>query len=470
MELIKKIKKNKVTKTGVSYTFGAYLLKGLGFITLPIFSRLMETSDYGIYNTFISYDSIFYLFVGLALHSSIKNAKYKFGDRNLNRYTSVVLVVPVIMSVIYLAIAFLENRAITGVLGIDKTQLYLLVIYSFCTSVLYIYQSRLVLEYNTKEYLGLSYFNALSSVFVSLLLVVVVLPEKKYMGRILGTVVPMIAVAAWCLYNTWKRATPKFNAEFVKYGLKISIPVIPHGIGQVILTSFDRIMITNIIGAAQSGLYSFAYTIYSIVFVAGNSLSTVIEPWAYEKIANKEYGKLKKISSIYVIGISILCAGTMLLAPEIVLILGSEKYIDALPAIPPVLMGGFFALAYNIPSIIEYNKEKTVYIALGTIGAAGLNIVLNAYAIPIYGFVAAAYTTLISYIFYYIFHTCIAKKLIGFNLVYSLVSIGCTIFLAIIAFVSLKFTDNIFARYSVGIFILLSCGLSVIILRRKKKI
>lgn len=107
-------------------------------------------------------------------------------------------------------------------------------------------------------------------------------------------------------------------------------------------------------------------------------------------LPEKIYGKLKKISSIYVIGISILCAGTMLLAPEIVLILGSEKYIDALPAIPPVLMGGFFALAYNIPSIIEYNKEKTVYIALGTIGAAGLNIVLNAYAIPLYGFVAAA--------------------------------------------------------------------------------
>ena len=71
-KVTKELKKNKVLKAGIGYTIGNYFLKGLGFITVPIFSRLMAVSDYGIYNTFLSYEGMLYLFIGLALHSSIK--------------------------------------------------------------------------------------------------------------------------------------------------------------------------------------------------------------------------------------------------------------------------------------------------------------------------------------------------------------------------------------------------------------
>ena len=39
---------NKVIKAGIGYTIGNYLLKGLSFLTVPLFSRLLDTSDYGI--------------------------------------------------------------------------------------------------------------------------------------------------------------------------------------------------------------------------------------------------------------------------------------------------------------------------------------------------------------------------------------------------------------------------------------
>ena len=47
-KVTKELKKNKVLKAGIGYTIGNYFLKGLGFITVPIFSRLMAVSDYGI--------------------------------------------------------------------------------------------------------------------------------------------------------------------------------------------------------------------------------------------------------------------------------------------------------------------------------------------------------------------------------------------------------------------------------------
>ena len=41
-----KIKTNKVLQAGMGYTIGNYLLKGINLITLPIFARLMNKTDY----------------------------------------------------------------------------------------------------------------------------------------------------------------------------------------------------------------------------------------------------------------------------------------------------------------------------------------------------------------------------------------------------------------------------------------
>lgn len=455
MKIKQTLKKNKVLKAGTGYTISNYLLKGLGFITVPIFSRLLEISDFGIYNTFLSYEGILYLFIGVALHSSIKNAKYKFGQECLNAYTSSVTLVPLFISILYLIIGNLSLPIIQEIIAVDRLQLNLLIIFCWGTSILYIYQSRLVLDYDTKEYLGLSYFNAISCMTLSIALVLFVFPKQRYLGRIVGTVLPMALIAIWITIRLYKQAKPQIIAEYWKYGLKISIPIIPHGIGQVLLTSFDRIMITNMIGTSESGLYSFAYTIYSIILVTGNSISTVFEPWAYSKLSEGNKKELSKRASEFILGLAVLCAGTMLLAPELVLLLGSEKYRGAIPALTPVLFGGFFAMAYTMPSIIEYYKEKTSYIAIGTAMAAALNIVLNAWLIPKYGYIAAAYTTLVSYLVYYTYHSIIAYHLSGFWVIPLTVNLMATLLLSIVSFIALVFVDKIFVRYSVGVTIVL---------------
>ena len=48
-----KIKTNKVLQAGMGYTIGNYLLKGINLITLPIFARLMNKTDYGLFNIYI---------------------------------------------------------------------------------------------------------------------------------------------------------------------------------------------------------------------------------------------------------------------------------------------------------------------------------------------------------------------------------------------------------------------------------
>ena len=79
--------KRKVAAAGAGYVIGNYLLKGITFLSAPIFTRLLSTSDYGDVGAYTSYESIIYIILGLALHSSINNAKYKYREK-LDEYVS----------------------------------------------------------------------------------------------------------------------------------------------------------------------------------------------------------------------------------------------------------------------------------------------------------------------------------------------------------------------------------------------
>ena len=77
-------------KAGIWYTIGNLLLKSCIFFTLPIFTKLLSTSDFGIYNTYMAYEGIITAILGLGLYGSIKNAKLDFKD-NFNNYLSSIL-------------------------------------------------------------------------------------------------------------------------------------------------------------------------------------------------------------------------------------------------------------------------------------------------------------------------------------------------------------------------------------------
>ena len=66
---------------------------------------------------------------------------------------------------------------------------------------------------------------------------------------------------------------------------------------------------------------------------------------------------------------------------------------------------------YSLPVHIEYFYKKTKYIAVGTAGAAVVNLVLNYIAISLWDYQGAAWATLLSYVLLFIFHWDIARKI-----------------------------------------------------------
>lgn len=398
---------NKVVKAGIGYTIGNYMLKGLSFLTVPIFSRLLSTSDYGIFNTYLAYQSIVFLFVGMALHTSLKNAKYKYKE-DFAKYNSCCILVTLLNLGIWLLLSNLIYPLYGDAVGFSRVIVNLLLLDSFGTALIQFFNVYVGLDYRYSSFLKISAFNAVANMGISVLLIMTVFRNDRATGRILGNVIPVAVIACVIIWYFWRKAAPRFNIKYTKFAVSYSLPLIPHGISQVILAQFDRIMIKELIGPSQAGIYSFAYNIFSIINVTSNSLDNVWGPWFYERMEQKDYGSIKKYSSKYAFGMLMFSVMVMLAAPELVKILGAREYWDAMYSVIPIVIGGYFMFLYTLPSSVEYYYAKTKFIAIGTGMAALINIVLNVIFIRQFGYLAAAYTTLVTYLLYFVFHYLIA--------------------------------------------------------------
>lgn len=398
---------NKVVKAGIGYTIGNYMLKGLSFLTVPIFSRLLSTSDYGIFNTYLAYQSIVFLFVGMALHTSLKNAKYKYKE-DFAKYNSCCILVTLLNLGIWLLLSNLIYPLYGDAVGFSRVIVNLLLLDSFGTALIQFFNVYVGLDYRYSSFLKISAFNAVANMGISVLLIMTVFRNDRATGRILGNVIPVAVIACVIIWYFWRKAAPRFNIKYTKFAVSYSLPLIPHGISQVILAQFDRIMIKELIGPSQAGIYSFAYNIFSIINVTSNSLDNVWGPWFYERMEQKDYGSIKKYSSKYAFGMLMFSVMVMLGAPELVKILGAREYWDAMYSVIPIVIGGYFMFLYTLPSSVEYYYAKTKFIAIGTGMAALINIVLNVIFIRRFGYLAAAYTTLVTYLLYFVFHYLIA--------------------------------------------------------------
>lgn len=401
---------DKVIKAGIGYTIGNYMLKGLSFFTIPIFARMMSTSDYGLFNTYASYDGIFFVLVGLALHSSFKNAKYKY-ENQFNSFVSSCLVLAIISLLSWLFIGNTFYFAYGKSIGFSRVVINVLLLNSFGNAVIQYYNVYVGIYYKYRDFLKIAVFNALCSLILSIVLIKWCFPSSRYLGRILGTAIPVFVITIYIIIYFFRQSAPAYKKKFWSFATKYSLPIIPHGLSQVVLSQFDRIMITAMIGSSSSGIYSFGYNIYTLIAVTSSSLDNVWSPWFYEKMNAGDIDTIKKQSSKYALGMMLFSVLVMLVSPEIIMLLGTADYSEAVYVVIPIVAGGFFSFLYTLPVQIEYYYEKTKWIAGATFLAAILNIFLNWIYINQFGYIAAAYTTLITYCLYFVFHYIVAIRI-----------------------------------------------------------
>ncbi len=457
---------SKALRSGIGYTIGNVLIKGVNFLTLPIFSRLLSPEEFGIYNVFASYDLILFVIVGLALHTSIQSANLEFRGK-INGYTSSISLIYILNGLLLLGITFLFRQQLSRLMDLPPAALALLVMGSFSSAVITLYNTRISLEYSYKKYLLVSACSSFFNIALSLGLILTVFSEDRAMGRIIGSVVPAFLISIILLISLARKEKPRFSKTYWRFGVQYSLPIVPNGIAQVLLNQCDRIMIRSIVSDAAAGIYSLAGNIKLVLAIITDSVATAWNTWFYSQMDQRNKKAIQKRASQLMVLFFILTTGLMALSPELVWLLGGTEYALSRYVAIPMVLDGFALFLYNLIVPAQYYTKKTTYIMAGTIVAAIVNIILNYIFIHRFGFIAAAYTTLAAYTLFAALHYIISRKLIQFFVVPLGRMLSICGAVALMAAWNLFFMDNLFLRWGMCAVTVIPVG--ILLLRAMQK-
>jgi len=451
-------------KSGSGYMLSNILIRSSAIITAPIFTRLLTTSDYGIASNFAAWLNIGLVVIGLGLPYSIGNAKMDFPSE-LNKFLASIQTLGSIFAISFLIIAIVFKSQLGKWMELDPSLVIIMFVYLlFQPSVLYM-QERYKFELLYKENIFISIINSIGAIVFCFLFILYVFNNQRYFGRIGGLIFPMFLMGIFYYFKIIRDGWEFHIKKYWSYALKISIPMIPHALAMVVLTQIDRIMIINICGNSEAGIYSFGFQYAVLLLIFSNAVLQAYNPWLYTSYSQNNFKSIRSSNMVIVLIMSVLTLLIVTAGPEAIKILGSRDFWDAKLVVMPIAIGALFQYVYNTYSSLELYHKKTIVIAIGTVFAAIINYILNSKFIPIYGYVAAAYTTSASYLVLALFHL-IAYRRICKKQVYNdryiwLIVIGTVL----ISFLMMMLYDYILLRYIILFFIL-----SIVGLTQKKKL
>ncbi len=211
----------------------------------------------------------------------------------------------------------------------------------------------------------------------------------------------------------------KFDKELWRQMMKYSWPLIFVGLAGIVNETFDRAALDKLLVSEnvkfEIGVYGAFYKLSIIITIFIQAFRYAAEPFFFERAKNTDAKEVYAQVMNYFVAVCLLIALATIvyldqIAPFAIRQQAYFNHPDALKIVPILLLANvFLGIIYNL-SIWYKVEEKTNLGAAISIGGASLTIVLLIVFVPIYGFLAAAYTTLLVYMAMAIANYLIGRK------------------------------------------------------------
>lgn len=422
-------------KASLWYAICNILQKGISFIVVPIYTRVLPTTEYGQYSVFNSWLNILIIFATLNLYCGVFTKAMVDYEKDRDRYTSCMQGLSTILTSGLFIVYLIGKSFWNSTLEMSTETVLLMFIYFVFYPAITFWSVRQRVEYKYKSMVIVTLLVSVATPIFSLILLF--FTSLRANAVIWGyLVIHSIVGVIFYIYN-FAKGRVFFVKKYWVDALKFNIPLIPHYLSLIVLGQADRIMISKYCGADKTAIYNLAYQVSMLMSIFIVAINNSLVPWTYEKLKVKEYESIKKVCNKLCIIVAIMTVGAILVSPELIKILGTDEYLDAIWVIPAVSISVYFTFCYGLFSNVEFYFSATKYVMIASTVGALLNIFLNAIFIPMYGYIAAGYTTLFCYctfmIIHFLFMRSICIKRIEGELVFDMkfIAISCIIISAI---------------------------------------
>lgn len=385
-----------------TYAFGRILARGIGFLLLPVYTRYLTPSEYGI----VAVAGIVVNILGGVLTGGSRGAALKFfyeyeGDSRREFYGSLLTALVLGSGSLFLFVDYF-GEAIFG-FAFEETPyspyIRMALWMAFLKSALVkTVQQRLKAGEQALAYTLINIGIAVCTAALTVWWIVV--EGDGAVGAVRGRLVGMAIMAVVCVGTFIPHVRLAFNRKMLKRAFLYSIPLVPHFLAHWLLSSADRFLLERMASLSDVGVYNIGYKLgMGMSLVAGAGNNSLIPLFGNLDISNTE--DVKKISEVFTYYIlAIVCVGLCisLFGEEVIMIATTSEYYSAKWVVPWVVIGYvMMALYYSPTNLLTITKGDSHVVSIASTLGAFSNVVLNIIFIPIIGIFGAAITTAITY-------------------------------------------------------------------------
>jgi O-antigen/teichoic acid export membrane protein len=399
--------KSKTLGNVVLYTIGEIIPRVLSFLLLPVLTKYLTTSDYGISSYIATVIAFLFAFTTLSVNTYALRTYYKLQAEKEKKkllgnlflfligWGFVMLVLeallfPVLLKVFSVQVPFYPYFLLGLIINFfDIMSLIPLVSYR--------------VNEDAKGFVMLSVGRTILQ-FIFVLLFVAFFKMGLF-GSFLGRLSGCIPFAIFYFIIIKRKGTFSFNKDQIKQALVFSLPLLPGVLSYLVISLFDRIILERYVSLNELGLYSVASTLALTLNIIIQGIYRSFEQKIFREHGNGGY--LALIDKLYRIFLATLCVPgfcMILFAKEILLFFTSpqyypaEKYIVYLTV--AVIISGlnvFFATL-----LIADNKRKVI--SYTSISAAFVSFMANLLLVKYFGVWGACVASILSFLYVYVFY------------------------------------------------------------------
>lgn len=385
----------------VTYLLGIVLLNVGNFLLVPIYTRVLLTSEFGrLEILFGCIDVLNMIFsAGLGITSlSLYSARDEKREKDAVISTAIIccFTLSVIGSLIFqilarpLSIYFFHSSQYLTLFRLASV----LLLGQMVSAIPMAYVQA---EMKSRLYITISIFMFIITTSLSLLFVLIF--SLKIVGILLAHIIVNLLLSSFMVAYVLVRTGCQFRLDVMRELLSFGAPFVPGSLFFFIVNNGDRFFLQKLVDSSAVGVYSLGYKVGSLVGTL--VLGAFIKVWApymfdlhKESRNRKGFGRLfLDVTTIY----SVLALCVAMFSKETIYLVFGSNYIESHQVVPYILIAYLFYTAAAFFDSGFYLTGKTIYkpIIMGV--SAILVVILYWKLIPRYGLLGAAYATMICY-------------------------------------------------------------------------
>jgi O-antigen/teichoic acid export membrane protein len=394
----------RLATTGAAYTAASILSKLIAVALLPLYTRHLTIADYGSAEVLFAGVVTASIVVRLGLIEAVLRFYYQ-DDEDPRRIVGATFSGLFWFATVGAVIALPFAEPLAEALLNPKpdqlhtaTELTRIAIGGLWVATMFEYLLTLYrLDERARAYFVTTITNVLATIALTVVFVVGVGDGAR--GLLLGSYLVGAAFVLGMTFEQRRRLTLRVEVPLLRRLLRFGLPTMPAEVSLYLLNFADRLIIVQVKGVGEAGLYSLAVKFAQAVNVLVRGFQLAWPPLAYsirdDDEARRTYAT---VITLFLAGCTWLVVGLWLLAEYLLRFFAAPEFLGAYEVVGLIAAAVTLYALYMVMVVILGRTGRTEYNLPAALAALVTNVALNLILVPPLGIVGAGLALVASYL------------------------------------------------------------------------